>query len=252
MTRRLFLGWLGGLAAILFMLPQASRADVYIKQSQHVDAMTVMGQTQPAQDFVSETWMTPTKMVANSEKNKIIIDMQEKSVTFANHEQKTIMSMPLDFTKMMQEQSSKMSEEDKAEMQELMGRMMNINVSVEPTSDQKKIGQWDCKKYIMTMEMGMGTVTSEIWASTDINIDEELYAKFNTAMLAQMPGVSQNAASITQEMKKIKGMHVLTEQKTEMMGQTFNSSVKLLDVKEGKAPADAFGMPTDYKTQSMY
>ena len=100
--------------------------------------------------------------------------------------------------------------------------------------------------------MGMGSLTSEIWATTDIKIDQDLYAKFNSAMMAQMPGVSQNLAEIMKETKKIQGVQVLTSQKTEMMGQTLNSSTELLEYKEGKAPADAFTLPSGYTRENPF
>lgn len=252
MTRRLILGWLTGLLTILLLLPHATRADVFIQQKQHTDAMSMMGQTQPAEDYFSETWLTPTKMVSNSEKQKIVFDMANKTVTFANHEQKSVATMPLDFSKMMDAHGGDMSAEEKVRFKQFMGRMMDVKVTVKPTSEKKKIGKWKCTKYIQTMEMAMGTVTSVIWATTDISIDEELYAKYTTAMMAQMPGISQNAAAIMKEMKKIKGMHVYTKQTTEMMGQSFGSTVELMEYKEGKAPAPVFEMPAGYKKQKMF
>ncbi|MBN1466430.1 hypothetical protein JXA02_11750 [candidate division KSB1 bacterium] len=250
MTRKLFMGWLVGLGLVL--LPIVSQADIYMKQKQHSDAMSMMGQTQPARDVINETWITEDKMVSNNERQKILVDMGKKSATFADHEKRTIMSMPLDFNKMMESKQGDLSTEERAEIQQLMGSMMKIKVKVQPTAEKKKINGWNCVKYIQTMEMGMGTVTSEIWTTTDINIDPDLYVKFNSAMLAQMPGVSQNMAEITQEMKKIKGVHVLSTQKTEMMGHSFGSSTELLEFKEGNAPASAFSMPTGYSKENPF
>ncbi len=252
MTRRLFLGWLYGLVAIVVLLPHTTHADVFMKQKQHTDAMSVMGQSQPAEDVVADIWMTDTKMVSSDEKQKIVFDLKQKTITLADHEQQTVATMPMDFTKMVDQQGGDMSAEDKADFQKFMGRMMNIQVSVKPTSEKKKIGKWNCTKYIQTMEMGMGTITSEIWATTDINIDHDLYAQFTTAVMAQMPGVSQNAAAIIKESKKIKGVHVFSIQTTEMMGQSFKSTIELLEVKNGTAPVSAFAMPTGYKTQKMF
>lgn len=252
MTRRLFLGWLGGLVSIILLLPHAARADVFMKQKQHTDAVSIMGQSQPAEDYVTETWITDTKMVSSSEKQKIVFDLEKMTVTFANHEQKSVATMPLDFSKMMQEQSEEMSPDEKAKFQEFMGKMMNVKLTITPTSEKKKIGNWNCTKYEQTLEMGMGTVRSEIWATTDIKINEDLYAKFNTAMLAQIPGVSQNAAAIMQETKKIKGVHVFTTQTTDMMGQSIGSTMELLEYKEGIAPASVFNMPAGYKKQQGF
>ena len=252
MTRRLFSGWLGGLVSIIVLLPHAAYADVFMKQKQHTDAVNIMGQTQPAQDIVSDIWITNTRMVSSNEKQKIVFDLERKVVMFANHEQKTVATMPMDFSTMVEKQSGDMSTEERADFQQFMGRMMNIKVNVQPTSEKKKIGKWNCTKYIQTMEMGMGTITSTIWATNDIRVDQDLYAQFTTAVMAQMPGVSQNAAEIIKESKKIKGVQVLTKQTTEMMGQSMGSTVELIEYKEGKAPVSAFAMPAGYETQKMF
>ena len=252
MIRRLFTGWAAGLLTILLMLPHVSYADIYMKQKQHVDAVSMMGQTRPAEDLISETWISASKMAANSERQKVVVDIDKKIITFADHKKKTIMTMPLDFSKMIETHGENMSPEEKAEFQHMMGKMMDVKVKVEATSEKKKIGKWNCKKYIQTLEMGMGTVISEIWATRDIKVDEDLYAKYNAAMMAQMPGISQNIAKIMQEMKKIKGVHVFTKQTTEMMGQSFGSSTELLEYNERKVSPAVFDMPSGYTKQSLY
>ena len=115
--------------------------------------------------------------------------------------------------------------------------MFKMDVVVQKTNEKKKIGKWNCQKYIQKIDMGMGNMTSEIWTSTDIKINEELYAQYSAAMMAQMPGVGQNMEKIMNELKKIKGVHVLTTQTNKMMGQSFKSSTELIEYKEGKAPA---------------
>lgn len=252
MTRRLFIGWSVGLLSILILLQRAAHADIYMKQKQHIDAISVMGQTQPAQDVIAEIWITPTKMATSNEKQKTVVDLEKQIVTFADHEKKTVTTMPLDFAQMVKNQEKEMSAEDQAAFQQFMGKMMDIKMSVKPTSEKKKIGKWDCQKYIQTMEMAMGTMTSEIWATTDIKIDEQLYVKFTTAMMAQMPGVGQNMKEIMHEAQKIKGIHVLSQQTNAMMGQSFSSSTELIEFKEGTAPASVFTMPTGYKTQKSF
>ena len=236
---------------VIFLTSLAFSADLYLKQQQHTDAVTMMGQTQPERTVVSEIWMTPTRTVMSSDESKTIVDFEAKTISIADHKKKTIMQMPLDFSKMADRTSGDMSEKDKVEFQKVMGKLMDVKVSVQPTNEKKKIRQWQCQKYLQTMEMAMGKITSEIWATPEITIDYDLYAKYTAAMFASMPGMGQNLGAVMNEMKKIKGVHVYTVQKTEMMGKTFGSTVELLEYKEGKAPANAFDMPTGYKKQSM-
>ena len=220
---------------------------IYMKQKQHTDAVKIMGTTQPAQNLIIESWITPNKMVVMNKKQKTIIDIDKKIITTANHEKKTIVSMPMDFSKNMDKKIGDMAPEEKAEFKQVMDKMMQFKVKVEEKNERKKIGKWNCRKYIQTIEMAMGTINSEIWATQDIKVDEKLYAKYSVGILAQMPGMSQNISSIMQEIKKINGVHVYSKQNTIIMGQSMKSSVELMEFKEDKAPINIFDLPAGYK-----
>ncbi len=250
MKEKTFIKW--GMALIfLTLMFQNAYADIYMKQKQHTDAVTMMGQTQPAQDMINESWITTDKIVIMTEKQKVIMDMDKKSMTMINHETKSIVDMPMDFSKMMKKEGD-MSTEEKAEFQQFMGKMMQMDLKVEETNERKKIGKWNCRKYLQTINMAMGTTNSKIWATEDIKVDEELYIKYSVGILAQMPGMSQNMSAITQELKKIKGVHVYSEQTITMMGQAMKSSIELIEFKEGKAPSNIFDLPAEYKKTGAF
>ena len=251
MKKKTFLKW-GMVLMLLTLMFQNAYGAIYMKQKQHTDAVKIMGNTQPAQDLIVESWITSNKMVVMNKEQKTIIDIDKKIITMANHEKKTIVSTPMDFSKNMDKKIGDMSPEEKAGFQQVMGKMMQFNVKVEEKNERKKIGKWNCRKYIQTIEMVMGTINSEIWATQDIKIDKELYAKYSAGMLAQMPGMSQNMSTITQELKKIKGVHVYSEQTITMMGQPMKSSIELIEFKEGKAPSNVFDLPAEYKKAGAF
>jgi len=250
MKEKTFLKW-GMVLILLTLMFQNAYGDIYMKQKQHTDAVTMMGQTQPAQDVISESWITSDKIVIISEKQKVIMDIDKKVMTMVNHEQKAIVDMPMDFSEKM-DRTGDMSPEKKAEFQQFMGKMMQMDLKVEETNERKKIGKWNCRKYLQTINMAMGTTKSEIWATEDIKVDADLYAKYSVGILAQMPGMGQNMSTITEELKKIKGVHVYSEQTITMMGQPMKSSVELMEFKEGKAPSDIFDLPAEYKKAGTF
>ena len=121
--------------------------------------------------------------------------------------------------------------------------MMQPKVTVEETGETQKIKNWNCKKYIMTMEM-MGTKsTSEIWATEDIKIDYELYQTLGLSMMPKTPGMEK----MLEEMKKIKGLTVLSTATTSVMGTDVKSTQELLEVSEKSAPAGTYEVPEGYK-----
>ncbi len=234
----------------LTLISQNAYADIYMKQKHHTDAIAVMNQ--PAQDVISESWITSDKVVVINEKEKLIIDMDKKVMTMVNHEEKEIVDMPMDFSTIEMDKKENMSPEEKAGFQQFMGKMMQMDMKVEETNERKKIGKWNCRKYLQTINMAMGTTHSEIWATEDIKVDKDLYTKYAVGMLAQMPGMSQNIDAITQELKKIKGIHVYSEQTMTVMGQPMKSSIELIEFKEEKAPSSVFDLPVGYKKADAF
>jgi len=253
MSRKTFLKWSMGLMLLTLMF-QNAYADIYIKQKRHTDAVTMMGHTQPARDVINESWITSDKVTTMNKKQKVIIDMDKKIITMVNYEKKTIIDMPMDFSKNIDRMNRKgdMSQKEKAQFQQVMGKMMQMDVKIEETNERKKIGKWNCRKYLQTIQMAMSTTKSEIWATEDIKMDKDLYAKYSVGMLAQLPGMGQNISAVTQELKKIKGVHVYSEQTMTMMGQPIKSSIELMEFKEGKAPSNIFDLPAEYKKSGAF
>ena len=238
--------------ALIFttLMFQSAFADIYMKQKQHTDAVTIMGQTQPAQDLINELWITADKIVVVNAQQKTIMDMDKKTMTMVDHKEKSITEIPMDFSKGMSKKED-MSTKEKAQFQKMMGKMMQMDIKVKETNEKKKIGKWNCRKYLQTTKMAFGTITSEIWATEDIEVDKDLYAEYAVGMLSKMPGMNQNMESIKQEIKKIKGVQVYSEQNSMMMGQTMKSTLELIEFKKENAPDGLFDQPVGYEKKSI-
>jgi hypothetical protein len=237
----------------LIALTAALRADVYMKQKHHTDAVSMMGQNQPARDVIEEVWLTDSGFRNNSEDNTMIMMFDKQKMIMINHKDKTYADMPMNFTGMMsaagkeKDQDNEEMEGQQEMMQNMMQGMMKVEVSVQPTNESKVINGWKCKKYIMTMNTFMGENNSEIWATEDLKIDPRLYAKFTTALSTVNPAMKDMAGTMMEEMKKIKGVQVLTISNQKVMNQNISSSTELLDYKTGTAPDNLFEIPAGYK-----
>ncbi len=224
-----------------------ARADVFMKQNQHVDAFQMMGQSQPASDTEVTIWMTDRGMRSDNPKQSAIVKLDEKVLILLNHEQKTIARLPLDPAAMAADIASQAGGD--AQLEEMMGKMSQIEVSVTVTDERKKIGDWNCTKYLQTIETFVGPATTEVWATEDLEMDMDRYVDLTTAMMAMQPGMKENLARIQGELKKIKGVRVLEKTSNEVMGTKVDSTVTLLEFKQGTAPADLFDLPAGYTSQ---
>lgn len=248
--RKISTVFMTALIAIFFM-SQIAVADIYMKQKKHVGAISFMGQNRPAEDSVEEIWITDTGFRTDDPKNSIILLFDDKKMIMLDHEEKTFMEVPMDFEEISKKMKEGQSEEENQAMQGMMQNMMKVEAAVEVTDEKQKINNWNCRKYIMTMKTFMGVMTREIWATEDIEIDEEIYTKFSTSMISAMPGMQNAMGSVMKEMDKIKGIHVKSSMEQQVMNQTVKSSTELLEYKKGTAPSDLFDLPKGYKKKSM-
>lgn len=239
---------------ILFtlILATGSWADVYLKQKVTQSGAPMMGQTDPQVGTqIQEVWMSPAAIRTNMDPQSVILDLKNDVIRMLNTADKTYSEMPMDLTRAMAGQMSSDSTGDQAGFEQMMQGMMKMELTVEPTAEKKKIGQWDCQKYIQTLKMAMGTITTEIWATEDVKINPELYHKFATAMMARQPGMAGSLDAMMQEQKKIKGIPVFQKTSGQMMGMQFETTTELIEAKEITAPESLFTVPADYQKRPL-
>jgi hypothetical protein len=235
------------------IVPLAVQADVYIKQKNHTDGFSMMGQSQPAKDEMFVTWMSKDKArMDHGEDSSIIIRLDKNVMYMINHAEMKYVEMEIGgkndiFSSALS--ASDLSGEEQAQAKKMMegfAKMMKPSVSVTPTGERQKIKDWNCQKYNMKMTM-MGTTSNyEVWATEDIHIDYELYRNLTFSIMGQTPGIED----MMKEMSKIKGLVVLQQGSMSMMGTDVKSSQELLEVSDVPAPDGAYEVPEGYKKQN--
>jgi hypothetical protein len=247
----------GFVFAAMLTLPVLVSADMCLKQKHHQDAFTMMGKTQPAKDYSGTMWITSDKARNDMDDKSTIVRLDKNVMIVLDHVKKTWMEIPLNFAEAAKKQMEKegASDEELAKLPEsmrnLMKGAMGMKITVTETGEKKNINGWNCRKFIQKIE-GMVSSESEVWASQEVKLDEKLLAKFSAAMMASMPGMKESLGDLQKQMEKIKGVAVLTTTASTVMNSKMKSSVELIEVKEGPAPAGIFEAPADYKKQKGF
>jgi hypothetical protein len=242
---------------VLLMIPISSQADIFMKQKNHTDGMQIMGQTQAAKDEIQTIWIAEEKIRSDSEEGSMILRLDQGKIYFIDHAKKTYSEMPMEMGMMMDEQIKKSMEEEgmgSEEQQAAMGMMQGMTqmkITITPTTEKKKIGNWNCQKYNQELVMMMGPMHGEIWATEDLKMDYDLYNKYMAAMMGKGGMFGDFMSQIVTEMKKINGVPVLTVSTMNMMGTSIKSTQELIEYKEGTAPAGHFNIPSGYKKTEM-
>ena len=229
-------------ALMLIIFPQQGKADFFIKKFRHTDAVTIMGQTQPAKDEESLTWMGKDRMRQDEGNNKTtIVRFDLQKIYIIDHSQKTYseIDIPIDFEKILPDQAKQMMQ------------MMQVTPKVTKTEETQKIKDWNCLKYLVEIDismMGMSMpMKMEMWVSKDLGIDLKAYEKFSSELLSLQP-MFKNFA---EEFKKIEGYPVLTLVSMEMMGTETKSREEVLLVEKKDPPAGIYDLPDGY-TMTAY
>lgn len=248
MKKRYYCILLFAISMVWLIASNSLYADVYIKQKRHTDAITVMGQKQPALDVIEEVWITSKGFRSDNPQNSMMMLFDQKKIIVIDHDKKNYTEIPLDLMGGETEQIDEVEESmDGDDMQAMMNGMMKMDISVKELADEKRVNGWNCNKYIMTTKTMMGTISQEIWATKELQMDKELYDRFISAIMAANPMMQSVVGKMMQEMKKINGVQVRTISTQKIMNKTITSTTDLLEYKNDKAPANIFDMPSGYR-----
>jgi len=229
------------IAVSLMVLAFASfaAADIYVKSKMHSDPMSVMGQSQPAQDSFSEQWIGDSLFAMLSEKNSSVLDLTKNILYIINHKAKTYIEAPLpfDFSSILP-----------AQMATMMSNMMKMTVTVAPTGQKKTVGTWKCDEYDVTMNMMMMPMKMKVYATTDVPFDLKGYMEkvYGTSLKAQF---RMDDASV-KEMMKIQGFWIASETNMEMMGAKIHTTTEVVEISKKTPPAGVYSVPAGYTKQA--
>lgn len=214
-------------------------ADVYIKTTNHTDAFEMMGQKQPAKDQVSEQWIGDNKFAQTAEGQTMVMDLNKDVIYVIYPDSKTYVEakLPLDMTKLVPEQMAAMMS------------MMKMTVAVSPTSETKKIGNWNCKGYDVTMTMSMMTMKMKSWVTQEVPFDWKAFSEKMFPQVMKLSGSMGMDENAIKEFKKIEGFQVAMEMTMNMMGQDMKITSKVLEISKKPAPAGIYSVPPGYTKQ---
>lgn len=229
-----------------------ARADVYMKQKVHTGSFTVMGQTQPEKVEITVTWLGKTRARTDADEKTSVIYLADKGIVYQiDHQKKTYSEMPLNIKLAIDEAVADEDEEVKefADLAKEMAEafVAGLEVKVTETSETKKIGNWNCRKYLIETKMAFGDTSAESWATEELKMDQKLYLTMTNMMMSGSPGFSQMLEKIIKEMSRVKGVIVYQVSKTKAMGAEVASTTELLEFDEKTPPAGLYEVPAGYK-----
>ncbi|UCG61001.1 MAG: DUF4412 domain-containing protein [Candidatus Zixiibacteriota bacterium] len=242
-----FRSFVTGVTVLLavFVLASPAVGDHFIRQVHHTDAYEIMGQKQAAVDDTTVIWLTEGKscMLTSGDESYIYI-ADDMKLYVVDHNARKYSETSTDAAAALEEAMADMDDEERAMAEAMQQQMMqSMRLTVTPTEETKKIGDWNTTRYMMEMSMPMGNATTEMWVTDDVEADWESFQAMANSQMAAMPGFEQ----MLEETKKIKGIPVYSVTSTQVMGVEVKSTVEILEFLTKDAPAGTFAVPEGYR-----
>jgi hypothetical protein len=216
-------------------------ADQRIVQNHKQDAFTMMGQTQPAVDEQHVSWIGDRKLRMDQGSTSTIVAVDANKMYVIDHDAKsyTEIDLPVDLEKVLP-----------PGMAEQMMAMLNFQITVTPSAETKKIGEWNAKRYDLKLTSAMMTVDSVLWASTETPVDHAGYHDLYANIVSLQPGMS----GMVDQLRRVEGFVVAQEAKMtmQMMGDTsIGSSDVVVSIEQVEAPAGTYAPPAGYAREDF-
>lgn len=216
---------------ILTSAAGAAEQGTYIEQVVIKEAIA----GQPAMRGKEKIWLTSTHIrheIAFDENSSVsIFDLEGKRVYLIPSEEKQYIELSLDAYQ-------------RIVAMRLSGAGLNdpeANPRLEKTSEQKKIKEWPCTKYLFE-QGGKIAVKSELWVSKETGVDFQFYME-----LMKKLGTEKMLGRLSEFVSRIDGypVEVRTEQTQE--GQTVISSHLVVKIAKGPVDPALFKVPAGCK-----
>lgn len=206
----------------------AAAEDFYYESTMQTSGMQGM----PAMTMMQKVWMTKGKMKMDMTGGpmpmKVILRTDLQKTYIINEMQRSYMEMPLG-------QMAGMA----------AGMAQQIQVDVQKTEETKQIGDWNCRKYVITATGPMPMkVTS--WVTTDVEVDKEMMEEMQKGM-----GNNPAMKALAEKTKEIKGFPIEQVIEMNMMGQQMTTKMTVTKIQKGPIPAGTFELPAGYQKMQM-
>lgn len=227
--------------AVIALLATSAHGATLLTMKSHQDAFEIQGQSQPAQDNTVQIWLGDG-MISRDDGNSRVISDGEK-LYLVDHGAKTynVLDLPVNLAELL-------PEEMRGQLTE-MRKVASISAEVAPVEETREVGDWNAKRYDVTLSSGMGLAVEQvIWASPDVEVDASVYNELTRALASLQPG----GGDWVSQLSAIDGFPVLRET-TMKIGPDASvlTTEELVSVEEKEAPADTFKPPTDYEMKEF-
>jgi hypothetical protein len=220
-------------------------SDIYMTHTFSTDSYKKDKKDGETETRTTTQWFAGDKMRSNDGNESVLIRLDKDTIYTLDNKKQTYSAFKASTLGIPT--NAQNDEQVSAMVSSMMGSMLKMEVTIEPTSETKKFGQWNCTKYNETVQMMGVTTTTELWATEEVVVDKKLLDKLFASQFMTKPGMQEFAGKMQKEAEKIKGWVVYSKSTTTMGNKRTETIDEVTEVKEMAAPQDTWVVPLKYK-----
>ena len=220
-------------------------ADTVLTLKTHTDAFSLGAIQEAAKDRETRIWIGDQRLRRDEGTDmSYLLRIDQNKLYLVDHRSKSYnaLDLPIDFHKLYPQ-----GDEGEKMMQQASA-MSKMDVTIKPSEEAKKVGDWNAKRYDVQLTNAMGMkVETTMWMSTDVGVDLATLNKMVTALAALRPGTMD----WMKKMEELPGFPVRQESTVTAMDVPVKSVQELVNVEKKEAPAGLYDPPAGYELRKF-
>lgn len=191
-------------------------------------------------------WLAPDLARRDSRDGSLLVDLERQVLTMVDHRNRTYVSGTTAevFAELAALADDSTRSRDRKTRQ--LKSLLDVDARVVDTGDEDVIDGYQCRRWVVEQRFGSQHTTSEVWLTTDLDVDFTLLQRATQPALAALPGGEAALA----ELSRLQGVPVWSTAVMQIMGRQTRSETRLVQAVLDTVPLSFFQPPADYADQA--
>lgn len=212
----------------------AFAADLVVSSTEHTEAGQSKAGKKPPPDKLETLWIGKDRVRRESGTRVSIVRADKKELLILDTRAKTYCRVALPIV---------LEKHVRADLASALGNVSaGFKATVTPTTETKKIQDWNTTRYTVSLKNGQSTSTEELWVTKDLGVDGPAVQE----MLAALASAETLGVNFASEMKKIDGLVVYSESKGKVFGADSTTTMRVMAIEKKEPPEGFYDAPKDF------
>lgn len=209
------------------------------------EQLALPGQTFPASVETTTLWLGPDLARRDTADESFLIDMTQGLLTHLDHAARawtsqTVQAVQQLFQDLAADTLGELSSDQRLAR---LRSALTISARVTPTDQTGSIDGYQCRRWLVEQHLGEQIITSELWLTSEIDLDYDLLHRATRPTLLTLPG----GLAAMQELSRLQGVPVRTTSIMKMYGAQTRAQSRLLAVETVRVAPAFFRPPAGYR-----